>query len=444
MHERRAPGRSSPILETRRPASSQLTGKWLVVARVAWIAIFVLTLSAFVVGIPAHLRQLSIASQTPQIWMQLAPRDIAALASFGVDIRFYASYLMMLEGLGVAAFAALGLLIFWLRPNDRIAMLVSAAAVLYGVTSFPVLQSLAQSRPEWGLPIALLNAVGWLSGILVFYRFPDARFVPRWTAWLALVLVPWTLAWPFLPALNPDHWSFPLPFLTKLFWYGSGVLAQVDRYRRYATSTERQQTKWAVYGFVVAFAGFVLFNIVSMLSVPFQDYEASFVLVMFVGYPLLIVFPLILVPVSLGFACLRAHLWDIDFLINRSLVYAILTGVLAVLYVACVVLFQQLFRTLTGIGDTLAITASTLALAVISAPLRRRVQAMIDRQFYRSKYDMEKALRTFNAHMRDQVDLERLTADLLSIVQDTMAPTQASLWLTPSAMHEGNDRPAVK
>jgi hypothetical protein len=135
------------------------------------------------------------------------------------------------------------------------------------------------------------------------------------------------------------------------------------------------------------------------------------------------------VPIAVGFAVLRYRLYDIDLLINRALVYAPLTAMLALVYVGSVVGLQAFFRTLTGQESTLAVVASTLAIAALFNPLRRRVQALVDRRFYRRKYDAAKTLDAFNSRLREETDLAALSDDVLGVVRETMQPAHASLWL---------------
>lgn len=367
---------------------ARLHGPPLAFARAAWIVVVALILGFFIVSIPAHLSQLVRVSDPPQMWLQVSPAQERSLLGLGLSVRFYAVYLLALQIIVVAGFFGLSFLIFWRRSDDGMAIFVSLVSILYGATAVPIGQALAQMLPAWRLPVDVLNSVGWGSGLLLFYLFPDGRFVPRWIRWLAIILVAWVLAWPFLPGLNPDQWMFPFPFLTKLAWYSTGIFAQVYRYARHSTQVGRQQTKWAVFGFAAAFVGFFLFNLPVVLVPTLQESGASRLLYLLIAYPALALLPLLMAPLSLGFACLRYRLWEIDFIVNRTLVYSTLTVTLAVIYFVSVVFLQVLFRSVVGQGQpAIVIVISTLAIAVLFAPLRRRVQTGIDWRFYRRKYD---------------------------------------------------------
>jgi hypothetical protein len=150
---------------------------------------------------------------------------------------------------------------------------------------------------------------------------------------------------------------------------------------------------------------------------------------------------LMLIPLSIGVAVLRSHLFDIDLLINRTLVYGSLTTVLVALYFGGIVLLQRLFMALTSEQSTLAVVASTLLIAALFNPLRRRIQSFIDRRFYRSKYDARKTLEDFSQQLRNETDLKALRGDLVGVVRETMQPAHVSLWLRPHTAQWGSEEP---
>jgi hypothetical protein len=192
------------------------------------------------------------------------------------------------------------------------------------------------------------------------------------------------------------------------------VLSMFVRFRR-SIGVERQQLKWIVYAGAAAASGFAL---TLFLSGQLANAVFAVAFLAFIG-----------VPVAAGFAIMRYRLYEIDLLINRTLVYVPLTAMLALVYVGGVVGLQYVFRTFTGQESTLAIVASTLVIAAWFSSLRQRLQAFVDRRFYRRKYDAAKTLSTFSARLRDETDLEALSADLVGVVRETMQPAHVSLWL---------------
>ena len=273
--------------------------------------------------------------------------------------------------------------------------------------------------------------------------FPHGRLLsPRWrpVAWLAaavtvagtvlLAIVPWDLLNPGVPAQNPvgvESLRYlgiapPVPiFLIGIPTTLLSVASLVLRFKR-SQSEERQQLKWFVYAGVL---------IVGVLFVPLLIPGAAASLLQLFVMPLL--------PVAAGIAILRYRLYEIDLIINRTLVYGTLTVTLVAVYFGGIVLLQGVgnvvlqvpFRALIGQESALAVVVSTLVIAALFNPLRSRIQSFIDRRFYRSKYDAAKTLEAFSAKLRDETDLDALSDDLVGVVRETMQPAHVSLWLRP-------------
>jgi hypothetical protein len=209
-----------------------------------------------------------------------------------------------------------------------------------------------------------------------------------------------------------------------LYALGLGTTASVLMRLRRSRGVERQQIKWFAYAVAV---------MVFLFTVGFSLGLTQIVLVA----PLVFAIPLTGLPVAAGIAILRYRLYEIDTLINRTLVYCSLTVTLVALYFVGIVLLQRVFVALTGQKSTLAVVVSTVAIAALFNPLRRRIQSFIDRRFYRRKYDTAKTLETFSARLREETDLDSLSDDLVGVVRETMQPAHVSLWLRPGTSAKG-------
>jgi hypothetical protein len=279
--------------------------------------------------------------------------------------------------------------------------------------------------------------------VFLLLLFPD-RQLPnrrwRWFAWFSLLLI---LVGTISQALAPGSVYYlraihnPLgveglpnvgeliaTVMFTLVFVSAGSLF-VRRLR--ASGVERQQLKWFTYASTLAISGPILtYTISEALGALWLKWA---------GYALMGV-GLVGVPISMGIAILRYRLYEIDTLINRTLVYGALTATLVALYFGDIVLLQRLFVALTGEKSTLAVVASTLVIAALFSPLRRRMQSFIDRRFYRSTYDARKTLEAFSAKLRDETNLDALSADLVGVVRETMQPAHVSWWLRPDTLRK--------
>ena len=353
--------------------------------------------------------------------------------------------------LALTASALVGGLVASRRPENPVGWFFLGGAVCFAFVTFASGYATYGSLNAPGaLPGALAMAwlLSWVSVpgvmlLLVFVPlyFPDGRLVsPRWR-WLVRLAVFFCVGDVVNSALSPGEMrdsgivnplgiealrSFFDLFETLVFALYFTLLfaaaaSLVVRFRR-SGSVERQQIKWLA---LAALAIPVWF----LTNTPIQAAAPNLFLVI----DSLVVSTLI--PLAAGIAILRYRLYDIDVIINRALVYAALTAALALVYFGGIAVLQGLFRALTGQESSLAVVASTLAIAALFSPLRRRIQHFIDRGFYRGKYDAAKTLETFSAKLRDETDLDRLADEMVLVVRETMQPAGVSLLLRPP--HEG-------
>jgi hypothetical protein len=334
-------------------------------------------------------------------------------------------------------------------PKNPIGWLFCAIGLSFGVIHFSAEYAIYALLVQPGTLVggetaAWILTWGWILavGLIVFLAllFPDGRLPSRrwrWFAWLSLLLMFMAAVWgAFTPGLIlslgrinnplgveglPNVWKLTQTLMLTLIFVAAASL--FVRLRR-ARGVERQQIKWFTYtGVVASSAALLTYTISEPLGALWLKG---------VGYVVMQV-ALIGMPISMGIAILRYRLYNIDLLINRTLVYGALTALLIAVYFGGVTATQALFRALTGQQEQaqLAIVVSTLVIAALFNPLRRRIQGFIDRSFYRRKYDARKTLEAFSARLRDETDLEALNAELVGVVRETMQPTHVSLWLRP-------------
>jgi hypothetical protein len=414
-------------------ASYQSTSKWFAAARAVCAVFFIYATLIFLIAIPARWTQLT----------QPTSITLANLSGLGWSVAPYAIYSLATEVIFAGVYLLIALIIFVRRSNDGGALVTAVFLVAFGFgnqTITPTLNALSV-YPFGTFAFQFGGFAGWVTLPLFFYLFPNGRFVPAWTRvttliWF-LVCIPWNFMvdTPFYP-LN-WHPALFVPLLISM--YGTFISSPIYRYVRVSNTLERQQTKWVIYSFVmmvsielvIIFVATLLstFAVIGYLNPAIGEAPTPeiFAILVFLQSGLRLIW--LILPLALAFSILRYRLWDIDIIIRRTLIYSILTALLALFYFGAVIVLQQLFRALTGAGDDLAIIVSTLALAALFNPLRHRVQDAIDHRFYRRKYDAHQVLERFAATARDEVELEKLTGELLHVVNETMQPMHASLWL---------------
>jgi hypothetical protein len=394
-------------------------------------------------GLPLGWKALQTACLTPNCGgVRLNAEEFADFQTQGGSPAFYATYMIALVFLlDTLTGSILAILLVTRRPNDWAALLLAIPMVSHSFNYMGHPEHLRQLFP-WLWPVALLPGVAIMAFWLpAFSLLPDGRWVPRWSQWL----VPYAVALGvlyytghlFLPknVLNTVAGvAFPLNFLIL-------TLFQIWRYI-HSTPSERKRVKWVLTGIIASF----LIPILSGLLYSFiPEFSRAGSLAWYMLRPVAITSP-ILMYLCIWIAVLRYRLFDIDLIIRRTLQYSILTGLLSLVYFGGVALLQGLLTadrgrltagegTVSGQPSAVVIVITTLAIAALFNPLRRRVQDFIDRHFYRRKYDAEKALAEFAEAVRSEADLAQLSAYLTSTVQDTLQPQAVSLWMQ-SAAHQ--------
>jgi hypothetical protein len=369
----------------------------------------------------------------------------------------------MVLNVGFGAFAVVGALLVAKRSTNLIGWIMAAIAFMVAIFNaggaYATYVMVTRGQPD-----ALAVVGAWTANcywfvmlaLALFYLpmlFPDGRLLSR--RWLPVAVVAGIAASGFvlprafmdtLPLNEAPGYEIDNPIgiegvgsVENLPIFGvllNGLLviafvgtaaSVVVRFRR-SRGVERLQMKWFVYVSVVFVGGSILTSVIGVATGLRWLEQFSFVLSMVA---------LVGLPIAVGIAILRYRLYDIDVVINRTLVYGLLTLLLALMYFGGIVLLQRVFVLLTGQQSTLAVVASPLLIAALFNPLRGRIQAFIDRAFYRRKYDARKTLETFSERLRDETDLEALNSEVVGVVRETIQPAHVSVWLRPETAAKG-------
>jgi len=421
-----------------REENTCLHGSGLLIARILWGIVIAFALSLFVAALFTYPRFFAIAA-TPCSGhacydFQVTPASFQALQKLGISpVVFLRVFLLLFSFLPAPIWIAIGIILVWRKSNDWYVLLVSLCLIVWGVGFATDFGGVPAIVPGFTLPANIYNILYLALFVPTILLFPNGRIAPRWSIGLVAI---WIAA------------QFPLPFanvLQLIAVIGVGFTL-IYRYVRVLTPIQRQQTKWLIFAVVIDLCVFWIGQ--SLLSLAFPALLAQGA----IGGPISAVLwstDFLLIPVSIGIAMMRYRLWDIDIIINRTLVYGLLSAVLALLYVGLVLGLQFLFDRVAGpaaANSPLILVGSTLVIAALFQPLRHRIQRIIDRRFYRSKYDARRTIANFSATLRGEVDLAQLSEQLLAVVEETMQPAHVSLWLNkpqPSrpALYKEKDSP---
>jgi hypothetical protein len=360
---------------------------------------------------------------------QMTLHEMHLLHGMGISFDLYALYFAAISVMYVAINCAFAGVLLWKRPTDRMAVLTAYVLTLFSAfgLSLPA-QLFYQWAPVLWVPAAILGFLGSAGMPVVFYLFPDGRLVPRWPALLVAVYAVTQLRSYLAPTSSVGGVMGAVFGITIIAMYLSLIYAQIYRYRRVSTPIQREQTKWVVFGIGGTILGWI--GMLAFYNFAYAGTNSATPMLDMISMAAG-TFVWLMLPMSLAIAILRYRLWEIDALINRTLVYGSLTVSLAGLYLGCVIGLQTLSRDVIGQHSDLAIALSTLAVAAIFNPWRRWIRTFIDRRFYRRKYDAARTLTALSTRLRDEVDLDVLTGDLAAVVNETVQPASVSLWLRP-------------
>ena len=428
-------------------AGRLIEGWQLAALRWLWAAVTLLALVVSVTAFVALAANQSLEALSTVGVFEFSPRLASGLRALGLDLHLVEQADPFLRLLGFVVFVGTAAVIFLRRSRDWMMGLTSATLITFGASVFAPLELLARDLPGWSWAVGLVGSfqpdsplfgrsLGGLSFLFFLYLFPDGRFVPRGTKWIAAAVLAHVLLWSLAPGsfLSVSRWPQPLQYAWIVGIPATGLYAQAHRFAFDTSPARRHQTQLVLMALATIAAVPPLLVVVSPqlsqalpgLAVVTPRVEALYELILLSFFTA----ALLALPLSIAVSVLRYGLWDLDLFVNRALVYASLTASLGLAYVAAIVLLQQVFSDVTR-GSTVAATISTLAVAALFRPAKDRFQALIDRRFNRRRYDAQKTIAAFGLRLRDHVNLDSLKADLLHVVGDTMQPACVGLWLRP-------------
>ena len=358
-----------------------LRGRALALARATWLVVAVLALVFFAAGIPSEFVMFRTLCQSGCMGGQLSQAGSRALRDLGLSVDFYATYAVALDIVFAAVYVTVAAVVFWRKSDERMALLVSFALLTFGTAGLPnttYVLSLEHASLWW--PLSVLNFIGAAAFGLFLYCFPDGRFVPGWTRWVVFAWIAWQLPKYWFPGWDSTDLGGRPNWLAIAVWtafLGTMIYAQAYRYWRVSGTAERQQIKWVVFGISMAALAYLGVAVVLSPFTPAPTTPGTMAGVL-IGYTFLYA-GMLLIPLSIGFAILRRQLWNIDLIINRTLVYGALTASVVALYVLVVGALGQLLQVNGNLTVSLFATGLT---AVLFHPLRTRLQRGVNRLMY--------------------------------------------------------------
>lgn len=408
-----------------RDGDTRLSGRRLALARAAVFAVIGATLAMYLLALPGLIPRLAIPCANNVNQCAVTPEQVAPLARLGLAPYDLAVLSAIIAIACVALVVAVAAILIWRRSDDWMALFLAATLILMPANFTALLQGLPPALRGLG---SLASDASLLSWFLLCALFPSGRFAPRWL-WVVVAAMALAL---FAPVPTDAPLAQTLGSLAEVI----GVLglacllaSQIYRYRAISTPVQRQQSKWGLYGLALTIVVNQLYWQPAIWTPALQRPDSLYILLALPDSALMIA----IMAIAFSVAILRYRLYDIDLLVNRTLVYGSLSLILALVYLVGVVGSQSVVGRLThGQGSDqspISIVLTTLVIAALFQPLRRRLQTTIDQRFYRRKYNAARTLASFAASLREDTNLRDMSERLLGAVDDTMQPAHVSLWL---------------
>lgn len=406
----------------------------LVIARGAWILFTLISLVVYAATVPFAFvaRQVVCASVAACGEGHLSPEAARALPSIGLTLSSYAAYVIMLDSVLVLCYVAVGVFIFWRKSNEPIALFVALALVLFGVT-WPLVPPLLEHAPAVLRSLVFVwKPLGLAALVLLVYLFPDGRFVPRWVRWPALLSVGWQLieALTASSGIDAAAWSDTWPAIVRvpldLSAFCLPIFSQIYRYMRVSGAVERQQTRWVIFGLALTISGGALFLVVNLLFPSFHQSGRGSLVSDLVGRTVVGTFALLVIPIAIGIATLRYRLWDLDPIVNRTLVYGALSAGISAIYVLVVGYLGTAFP--TGEHVFISLLATGLV-AVLFQPLRGYLQRGINRVMYGQRDEPYAVLGRLGERLESTLAPSAMPAAIVETIAQALKLPYAALTL---------------
>ncbi|HKV56667.1 MAG TPA: hypothetical protein VJO32_00235 [Ktedonobacteraceae bacterium] len=405
---------NAPMREaSNKPYRSRAT--WLMMA--GFLVYTLLILIGHIIGFPLGYAFLHTVCSNG---CGLTPENVHALASHGFSIDIYANLYMSIQLIYILVSVGVGLLIVFKKPGQWVPLGVSCFLIGFSAYEGVNYPALAAAYPALDVPSQALIGVGMgIVGMYALLTFPNGKFGSRWVlGYFIFQIVQGVLA---LFITNPDFVEFNNILGTLSFPLILGIL--IYRYRRLLNAREQAAIKWLIVSWSVFMLTLILYAII-LAATPTNS--LTFLLANTIGF-----FGCGINIAGFLMAVLYANAFDIDVFVRRTLVYTLLTAILAMLYAGLVLGSHFVLATFSpqASQSPVILVGSTLVIAALFQPLRHRLQRAIDRRFYRQKYDARRIIEDFSANLRNEIDLAELSEQLVEVVQETMQPTHTSLWL---------------